>query len=73
MAHQQEVSRTVAQIRNQVSDAAVVEEASGVVDDDVHAVIPESDIGSFYGAVRQTDADAEMLRNGDEIRGFLNL
>jgi len=68
-----DTARTVAQIRTNLSSAAIVEEASAVVDDDIHAIIPEDDIGSFYGAVRRADVDAEMLRDGDQIRGFINL
>ena len=65
-------AETVEAIQNNVSDAAIVEAAS-LTDEDIHAIIPESDIGSFYRAVRETDAEAEMVRDGDRIRGFLNL
>jgi hypothetical protein len=65
-------ARTVEEIENSVSEASLVAEAYSL-NEDIHAIIKEEDIGAFYAAVRQTEADADMLRDNDQIRGFLSL
>ena len=71
MVEQNEVAATVEAIENNVSEASTVYEAYN--DRDIHAIVSEEDIGAFYGAVRQTGAEPNMFRDGDQIRGFINL
>jgi len=65
-------AEVVEELTNNLSGAAVVEKAI-VSNEDIHVIVPDSEIGSFYQSLRQVGGDGDMFRDGDRIRGFVKL